>query len=166
VTERRPADQAVMLAEFSALRAEILQRTQQQQALVALDLTVVGTIAGFVISGRADPELLLVAAVISAMMGLLWLDHHISIMRMGRYIDELWRWTPSWEAFLREERHEVSWQIVFWSAIVTVFLGGSVACLVVGHPGGHANAALWVLWAAGVLLALGLAAMYRRALRA
>jgi hypothetical protein len=88
--------EAVRLAEFAGLRSEILQRTQQQQALIALDLTVVGTIAGFVISGRAQDQILLVAAIISGMLGLLWLDHHMTITRIGLYIrDELWHWQPS-----------------------------------------------------------------------
>jgi hypothetical protein len=45
-------------------------------------------------------------------------------------------------------------------ANIAVFLGGAVTCLVVGLPGHGSATALWAMWAAGVGLAAGLAAMY------
>ena len=59
----------VLLAEFSALRAEMGQRTSFQQALMGVNLTAIGTIAGLVVSSRAPTDLLLVIPVVSSTLG-------------------------------------------------------------------------------------------------
>jgi hypothetical protein len=161
-----PAPDAMLLAEFAALRAEILQRTAQQQALIALDLTAIASLTGFVISGHAPNQLLLVAAIVSSVLGMLWLDHDRSIAGSGRYIQEhLWKWTPSWEKHLRTELRSGTWHWIYWAAILVIFLGTSTASLAIGWPGSHGSTGYWTLWFGGTSLTLAFAAMYGQAIR-
>jgi hypothetical protein len=135
------------------LRQETSQRSSFQQALVALNLTAVGTIVGFVVTSRAPTELLLVIPIVSPTFGLLWLDHHSNIHRIARYVQqELWVWTPSWEAHHRNHPHPVWWAVVFWIAILLIFFIVSVAALVLGWPGPNGPAGTWLLWGGGATL--------------
>lgn len=116
-------DQDVRLAEFAALRVEITQRSSFQQALNALNLTVVATIAGLVLSNHAAKSLLLFVPVISSTFGLLWLDHHRNIVLIATYVrEELWRWTPSWEVWFAQHRAPIK-EIIYFVAVGVVYGG-------------------------------------------
>jgi hypothetical protein len=147
--------QEVRLAEYAALRAEIAQRLSSQQALVALNLTAVATIVGFVLVKHSSKSLLLLVPVVSSVLGLLWLDHDRNIRLMALYIGtELWRdREQSWEKW-SGERHSRPKEILYWSAIAIVYGVTSVCPLAVGWPAGRAPTGVWLLTAGGVLLTL------------
>lgn len=147
-----PSD-TVRLGEFSALRAEIQQRTSFQHALVTLNLTAVATITGFVAAQKASQQLLLILPVVSPALGLLWLDHNRTIAVIAAYVrDDLWKWKPSWEKRMSEYREgSQSWSLSFWAPVLLIFFAVSVAALVIAFPKGEA-ATSWVLWLAGVAL--------------
>jgi hypothetical protein len=74
------------LAEFSALRTEIKDRSSAAWALVNLNVTATAAILGFVLSDNADPRLLLVLPLVAPAFGLLFLDHAYNINNLGSYI--------------------------------------------------------------------------------
>ncbi len=76
------------LAEFSALRDEIANRSSAQHTLIGLNLTAIGGIGGFVLSEHADVRLLLLLPILSPALGLLFFDHAINIKKIGTYIGE------------------------------------------------------------------------------
>ena len=83
--DRREPDQKALrelhLAEFSALRAEIGARSGVQHQLMALNITALAAIGGFVISDKADPLLLLMLPLVSCALGVIW--HDIRIFHAG-----------------------------------------------------------------------------------
>jgi hypothetical protein len=149
------ASEIASLAEYTALRAEIAQRSATQQALIALDLTAIASIVGFALTGRSSDSLLLIMPVVSSVLWLLWLDHHRNICLIGAYIrTELWRdQLPSWETWFAARRSPLK-ELLFWGTIVIFYSATSIAPLVVGWPAKDATAALWVLTVFGVGLTL------------
>jgi hypothetical protein len=74
------------LAEFSALRSEIKDRSSAAWALVALDVTGTTAVLGFLLSKNADPKLLLALPLFAPALGLLFIDHAYNINNLGSYI--------------------------------------------------------------------------------
>jgi hypothetical protein len=98
------------VAEFVALREEMQERFKAQQTLLTLQLTLVATIFGFVISQRDDATLLLILPFSSYLLCGRQVAQHFAGQRIAQYItDEL---TPrvhgglGWEQWLQSrERH-------------------------------------------------------------
>lgn len=78
----------VVLAEFSALRQEIQDRSGAANTLLNLNITATGTVAGLVLSQRVNPVLLLLLPFLSSALGLLYLDQALNIKNIGAYIKE------------------------------------------------------------------------------
>jgi hypothetical protein len=74
------------LAEFSILRDEIANRSSAQHTLIALNLTAIGGIRGFVLSSHADVRLLLLLPMLSPALGLLFFEH---AKKIGTHIDKV-----------------------------------------------------------------------------
>ncbi len=146
------ANEEVRLAEFARLRAEIDQRTAIQQALIALNLTVAGTVTGIVAGGSAPEGLLLAIVFISCTFGILWLDHHLAIHQIAGYIEsELWNWHPSWESYIRDKPKPIWWRIFFMLAIGLAF-GGVAGAAAVAVKSDLSATVLCVMWWVGVAL--------------
>src|SRR4051794_13710569 len=62
----------VALAEFNALRSELDDHASAQNSLIALVVTAIGIVAGFVIKDHGDLRLLLILPVLVAAAGI----HH------------------------------------------------------------------------------------------
>jgi hypothetical protein len=147
------ADQEVRLTEFAHLRNEIGHRTTTQQALIALNLTVCGTITGFVAAEKAPDALLLAIVYISSAFGILWLDHHLAIHQIASYIErELWHWRPSWEIHLRNQEKPFWWRAFFMTAIVLVFAGVAATAAISVRDDLQRSTALQVIWWVGVMI--------------
>jgi hypothetical protein len=147
--------EAGRLAQYEALRDEMLRRASFQQALMALELTAVGTVVGFVLGKRSPTELLLVVPFISSTLGLLWLEHARHIGRIAQFIDEqLWaRQQPSWETYRRSTENEAPWlSAIFWGSRLVVFFGASLATLLLGAIEGESAVAVSLLTPTGGLL--------------
>lgn len=151
---RHTADQEVRLAEFAQLRNEIGQRTAIQQALIALNLTVCGTVTGFVAAEKAPDSLLLAIVYISCTFGILWLDHHLAIHQIASYVErELWDWRPSWEDYLRRRKKPLWWRLIFMLAIALAFAGvAATAAISVRGDLEGAGTTLQVIWWVGVAI--------------
>lgn len=91
----------VLLAQFNACRAEIQSRSSNQAALVGLNITAIGIIAGYYFAYRANPLVLLVIPLLSPMLGIMWADHAINIGNLGRFVQN--RLMPLLSATLKHE---------------------------------------------------------------
>ena len=139
-------EQDVRLAEYASLRAEIAQRSSFQQALLALHVSSVAAIVGVVITKGAPHTLLLLVPVISAVLGLLWLNHARNIKLISDYIaGTLWlpEWPQSWESW--RDPHATGWDHrIFWYAILVSFgappVGSIAAWIALGHWSGWTTA--------------------------
>lgn len=75
-----------LIAEYNALRAEIDRRSQAQQTLSNLALTLTGATVAYALANDAIVVLLLQPIIASA-LGLLYADHGKAIRRAGRYVE-------------------------------------------------------------------------------
>lgn len=93
------------LAEYAALRAEILQYNQQHHQLYALHLTITGAILSVAITRTTFSEVTLIIPIVSYMLFLRFLSNGVQIYRAARYInEELSPRVPGglgWESWLR-----------------------------------------------------------------
>jgi hypothetical protein len=85
-SDNNAVDREMLLAEFAALRAEILQRTSLQWNIFALQLTAAGVVFSFALSSPSHTAFLLILPVITyALTGRTFLGHwHGGSAVMGR----------------------------------------------------------------------------------
>ena len=76
-----------LLAYFNGVRGEITSRSQAQLNLAQLAVTATGVLAGIGLSEFGDAHLLLLAPVISTILGLWYLDHAATIYLLGNFIN-------------------------------------------------------------------------------
>jgi hypothetical protein len=164
--DKAAADKAVdvLLAEFNALRAEIVARTSSQAALVGIGLTAVGVIVGFVVNDGGDKQLLLALPPLAALVNLLWSIENRRVTLAGAYIRRtLWREVcrltgvaSSWEAEVHQRRKGLSavFSILAEGTLVLVFAGSAVAGIAVASDEVHGEleTAEWVLAGAAAVL--------------
>jgi hypothetical protein len=93
MTQPESSDRVVNLvvAEFNALNAEMTSTTSSQQTLISLNVTAAAAVAGLVVANRADPKLLLVSAVLSSALGLVYIANAVHIANISSYITEVLR---------------------------------------------------------------------------
>lgn len=104
----------VAIAEFNALRAEIVSHVTAQAALIGLALTAAGVIVGFTVKEGGDERLLLAIPPLTLLVVLLHTAENFRAALIGRYIaTELWQSLegqvgklPSWEARVIERRKQ------------------------------------------------------------
>ncbi|WP_155830418.1 hypothetical protein [Glycomyces tenuis] len=93
------------LAEFTALRQEILERVKAQQQLLTLQLTVTATIFGFAISQEDMTAVMLIVPFSSYLLCGRLVAQHFGTVRVAEYIDtRLSDRIPGglhWESWLR-----------------------------------------------------------------
>jgi hypothetical protein len=103
----------VALAEFNALRAELVNHMVAQATVMGVGLTALGVIFGFAIRDGGDRQLLLVVPLVTALVSLLHAGRNYQITLIGSYIRwRLWPYLqgrvgkelPSWEMYIAEYR--------------------------------------------------------------
>lgn len=77
----------VVLAEFAALRAEILQTLSQQWIILAFDLTAAGAVFSIALSSH-NPRILLILPVVTYSLIDQYLRNFKMLMRLGKYIQD------------------------------------------------------------------------------
>jgi hypothetical protein len=128
----------VLLAEFNALRAEIVARTNSQAALVGVGLTALGVIVGFVVKDKANERLLLALPPLAVLVNLLWSIENRRVTLIGAYIREaLWRTlqnytdiTISWENEVQERRAtglKAIFSVMAEGTLIATFAGAAIA---------------------------------------
>jgi hypothetical protein len=165
VTAAAPDEQRsleVALSEFKALRDEIGQRATFSHTLININAVATGVIGGLVVNNPGRVIILLVPAVFSPVLGLLWLDHAHSIRNMGDYINQTLRplvcALAGDKRLLGWEEHVDQYEQRKWLRLIplgvpvlVLFAGVPVAAL--ARTAGHLETAWdWLLWVAAVLL--------------
>ncbi|MCK2241769.1 MULTISPECIES: hypothetical protein [unclassified Crossiella] len=138
------------IAEFTALRAELLKHIELQFQLVGVSVVALGTIlsVGYQTKNAAIMSLYPVLAMI---LGLYWLNLAHAIMRCGTYIKTyLEPRMPAghigWEHYIR--RNPLRYDALGYWGVRGTFLGGSVATVL---------STLGIIqWSASDIVALGL----------
>jgi hypothetical protein len=86
----QPEDKSVIMsalvAEFNAMRAEILFRATSQATLMQLNITAAGTVAFFALADGTRALTMIIIPILSPILGILWLDHDATILKLGRFI--------------------------------------------------------------------------------
>jgi hypothetical protein len=157
----------VDLAEYAALRAEIVGHQSAQTTLVSVYLTAIGLVIGLVLSDKGVPrELLLVVPLISSGLGLFYAGHSRACLIIGRYIRiRLWPRLrgvgkgPSWEEYLLSlRRRNNSRSLRHFSLQVlggtVVFVMPSVGALAFSADAAFASKSLELVWVLGLVLLL------------
>jgi hypothetical protein len=119
-TEDKGARVQIALAEFNALRSEIISHSTTQAGLIVLAVTAIGLVGGFVIKDDGDPKLLLILPFLVSAAGIHSAEQGRGIALMGTYIrDLLWPYLnriyradglageemPSWEQTVTDFRN-------------------------------------------------------------
>jgi hypothetical protein len=173
VSAGEPAGKAVdvALAEFNALRSEILMHVTTQAGLVGIGLTVLGVIVGLVVKEGGDDRLLLGIPPLAAVINLLYAAETHRTAEIGSYIEiRLWPYLkervdpglPSWEQVVSgrlHNRRRALLNLLVGAPALVLFPAASVGALVVlnGLNTGLAVAG-WVLTAIAILAPLALGA--------
>jgi hypothetical protein len=90
--EIRSEDKSVamnaLIAEFNAIRAEIIFRATSQSTLMQINITAAGTIAVFALANDRYILAMIIIPILSPVLGILWLDHDATIMKLGGFIEK------------------------------------------------------------------------------
>jgi hypothetical protein len=159
----------VVLAEFAALRAEILQTLSQQWLILAFDLTAAGAIFSLAQSSH-NTRILLILPVVTYSLIEQYLKNFKMLMRLGEYINDiLSSKVPGylgWEAWVkpklgpRKKQGRLRRLIGSFSPLPAIFLLISIVALVwvaiyLSNPHSlsiSSRQLFWVLWSVCVIL--------------
>ncbi len=138
----------VAIAEFNALRAEIVSYISTQATLVGLALTAGGLIVGFTVKENADQRLLLAIPLLTLLVVLLHTAASYRSAMIGHYIyNVLWKdlerhvgKLSSWEARVAKRRKRSVWKMlpeIFFLDFpaMSIFIVGSAYSMVRIGPG-------------------------------
>jgi hypothetical protein len=157
------------VAEYSALKQEIGQRSTAQLGLVSVNITVAGAVGGFSIVGQ-DQDRVLFALLLSyacPILGLLWIDNARAISAIGTYFTDV-TWPifrrvclvtkaglPSWEDAVRsDERGHRRRRLWLASPVPLAFTGPSVWALVRTFEFIKGDPYIIALWVIGLLVTI------------
>jgi hypothetical protein len=158
------------LAEFVALRAEILQLNQQQNQMLALQLTIAGAVFGVAISHPGIEGILMVVPVVSYALCMRYLTNGMSILEIARYIreelDQRVRGGLRWEAWtLANSRENITYSLII--PLAFSFPGISLAALAwvvvyILHQSVPKMIGFLILWVVSAVAAIQQAALILR----
>lgn len=98
------------LAEFTALRQEIERRSNAQQSLFALQLTLSGAVFSFALTGQGRSYLLLIVPISTYILTGRYVIQHYGIVYAGDYIRDVLATTVAgglgWERWLIDHRRK------------------------------------------------------------
>lgn len=156
------------LAEYNALRAEVISHITAQAAVVGLGLTALGVVAGFVAKDGGDQHLLLAIPPLTMLVVLLHAAGTYRVALIGDYIGKtLWPYLaaqvgqrgrlPSWED-KRAERNLKTASAVARGLFIdfpamTLFIAASIFALYRLHQFG-ADGRLWWMGCLMTLIAI------------
>ena len=159
--DERPLD--AVIAEFSAIRAEIGYRSTTQHLLMNLNIIATGAVVGLAARGPDENVLLLLlVAIVSSALGILYADHARAISVLAGYVDEKMRFERDgrvrklfpWEEYSRCKEKDRPFYLKFPIAIVLVFvIPPSVALTFLRQRGDYLDKSLSeVAWFLGLVL--------------
>jgi hypothetical protein len=83
------ADRETLLAEYGSLRTEILQRSNMQWNIFALQLTAAGVVFSFALSNPSHTGFLLILPVVSYVLAGRYVSQSLGIQKAALYIREV-----------------------------------------------------------------------------
>lgn len=126
----------LMIAEFNAIRAEILKRIEQRYQMFSLALLAPGTLLAFSLQAK-NPAVALLYPPFAYALAVAWSDSERSIRQLAEYIRkriEARLGYPGWETtVLVNHKHQgiLSRWLAYQSARIT-FLGTQLLTIIVG----------------------------------
>lgn len=157
----------VAIAEFNALRAEIISRMTAQAALVGIGLTAVGVILGLSVGEEGNKSLPLAIPAIALLVNTLSTAQTHRINLIGTYIrqsiwpflrDQAGRELKSWEDDVAGRRASPAYALVVLlvdAPAILVFVVASVLALALGDQHGGLVVGGWVATAVALLVPMG-----------
>jgi hypothetical protein len=107
-----------LLAEYNALRSEILKRIELRNSIMFGTLTFAGVLLSF---GLTTPTLALIYVIISTFLAAAWVQSDVIISNIGHYIREKLENPENglrWETFRQKERTAFAKKRVFQPSAV------------------------------------------------
>jgi hypothetical protein len=86
--QNRSIDTAVVLAEYNALRAEILKRVEFRFQVINLILIVAGTFLSVGVQASAPASIVLIYPPLAFFLVVSWVHNSIALKQIGKYIQE------------------------------------------------------------------------------
>jgi hypothetical protein len=161
--ESKSVDQRLLLAEFAALRAEILQRQNMQWNIFALQLTAAGVVFSFALSNPAHTGFLLILPIITYALTGRYVGHSISTQRLATYIREILEVRTNgelhWETWHRSQPNAVR-SLTFLNPLFLAFPGVALIAIVWVAPyvwAGHSTSTgervlIFIVWVVGIAI--------------
>jgi len=122
------------LAEYNALRSEIIHRMGVRQRTVAFSVVVLGAVLTF----HAPPETVLVYPILGFFLALGWAHNDFRIGKIGKYIEtEIERWLPGlgWETHFADiTKREMPLRYILRATVFSaggIIVGTQVLALVI-----------------------------------
>ncbi|GAB3349606.1 hypothetical protein RMN56_08565 [Micromonospora halotolerans] len=157
----------LVVAEYTAIRAVMAQKSAASHALVGAYLTVVAVILGFVVANRADPRLLLAVPVLAATSGITILRRRRDREAANRYTRDVLRPIAvqcsgddrvfRWDDFYAQQRDARS--LLYEFGLQLVFPLSGFVCLFVTLPL-LASVGEWLAWLTGLGFLVALISAY------
>jgi cation transporter-like permease len=78
---------SILLEEYKSLRQEIIFRATSQAAILSLNVTAIGAIAGLFFSSQiGDARIFFLIPLICSILGLMYTDHALNIGKLAKFI--------------------------------------------------------------------------------
>jgi hypothetical protein len=155
------SEKDAVLAEFNALRAEIIARQNSQQGLLSIQLTAAGALFSLALAGAGRAAVLLILPLVTYMLAGRHVSHSYACMSIGAYIrtelSDRISGGLGWEAWLQTrrtvpQRHRVANPLfISFPGISALAIIGAASYLASLEFTARA-AMLWAAWLAGLIL--------------
>lgn len=146
--------EALITAEYTSLRAEILKLIELQSQLVSLTVIGFGAVLSFGFQQRS-PAVLLVYPLLAAILQVYWLNHAHAVQRIARYISDVIEPRVGtdvlgWENYVRANPIPRGW-IGNWG-VRTIFLGSALLALAAAPIVGHLTTGAVVFYIVAIIV--------------
>lgn len=153
-----------LLAEYNALREEILKRIELQYQVLSLTVVVLGTVLGFGLQAHSA-SIVLLYPILATFLAATWSHNGLDIKEIGTYIREqieskVTKDNIGWEHRIRSRRRRLG-GLKFLSAR-GIFIGTSLLAILVAVPLAHFDLIEILLFALAVISAVCSSVLLRR----
>ncbi len=127
---------AELLAEYSALRSEILQRIDMRQQILTFTLVIAGTVLSLGVQTNISPLVLLIYPVLALFLATAWMHSDVRIWEVAEYIEK--QLEPrlggiGWETYIHNKHQGQSFRPMEVTA-AGVFLTTEVLAVILAIP--------------------------------
>jgi hypothetical protein len=130
----RPELLTFKLAQYSALREEILKRLEMQHQLIALALLATGTLIPIGLADNGPVLVLLLSPILILLIAIAWAWNNVRIVQTGKFIKDKIEGKDDWEHYWRDPTlHNWPTRRVLTGAIsaLSIYLGAQLLIMVV-----------------------------------